>query len=278
MPAKGQGRSVLGTTAHQRYVLLSVFSAVTAAALGVPRQKGYDLSGGIMNEVTEHVDLPDPAVQPLVHPLDLPGARRLFRTSWLIEASTSPPVGALVAALVWFASRNYLVPLVAGAGIVGFGRLASRATENQAWAFIPPRRRDLQRPLPASWELGLGLALAAVLAAALLLVTFRLDRPDVAAGVREFTFGMGAAAGLLVAADVVIRLLRYRDQARRRLLFPLPAAVAVLASVAVAYGVLFGASGPGSPATVLWGTALMLAAGVGVGIWKHLQDRPPTGE
>lgn len=148
MPAKGQGRSVLGTTAHQRYVLLLVFSAVTAAALGVPRQKGYDLSGGIMNEVTEHVDLPDPAVQPLVHPLDLPGARRLFRTSWLIGASTSPPVGALVAVLVWFASRNYLVPLVAAAGIIGFGRLASRATENQAWAFIPPRRRDLQRPPP----------------------------------------------------------------------------------------------------------------------------------
>ena len=90
-----------------------------------------------------------------------------------------------MAVLVWFASRNYLVPLVSGATIIGFGRLASRATENQAWALIPSRRRDLQRPLPASWQLGSGLAMA----------------------------------------------------------------------------------------TVLWGTALMLAAGVGVGIWKHLQYR-----
>jgi hypothetical protein len=221
-----------------------------------------------MNEVTDDVEPPDPAVQPLVHPLDLPEARRLFRTSWLIRALTGPPVGALAAVVVWFASRSYLVPLAAGAATIGFGRLAGRVFEQQAWALIPPRRRDRRRPLPASWELGSGLVLAAVLAVALLLVAFRLDRPDVAVGVREFTFGMGAAAGLLVAADVAARLLRHRGRARRRVLFPLPAVVAVLAGLAVAYGVLFDPSGPGSPATVGWGMALMLAAAAGVGIWK----------
>jgi hypothetical protein len=43
-----------------------------------------------MNDVTELVELPDPATHPLVHPLDVPQARRPFRTAWLIGALTSP--------------------------------------------------------------------------------------------------------------------------------------------------------------------------------------------
>jgi hypothetical protein len=221
-----------------------------------------------MNDINELVDLPDPTTHPLVHPLDLPQARRPFRTAWLIGALTSPPVAALVAVTIWFASRSYLVPLVAGAAVVGLGQLASRAYRDQAWAYIPRRRQDRQRPLPAPWELGAGLALAAVLAVALVLVAFRLDQPDVSAGVRELTFGMGVGAGLLVLADLAVRLLRFRGRERRRVLYPLPGALAVVGSLAVAYGVLFGAAGPSSPATVLWGVAAMLVAGAAVGIWK----------
>jgi hypothetical protein len=43
-----------------------------------------------MNDINELVDLPDPAIHPLVHPLDLPQARRPFRTAWLVGALTSP--------------------------------------------------------------------------------------------------------------------------------------------------------------------------------------------
>ena len=181
-----------------------------------------------MNDINELVELPDPAVQPLVHPLDLPRGRRLFRTSWLVGVLTSPPVAALAAVIGWFASHSWLVPLLAGAATVGLGQLASRGYRDQAWAFIPRRRQDRQRPLPASWELGAGLVLAAVLAVALVLVAFRLDQPDVSAGVREFTFGMGAAAGLLVLVDVASRLPGQRGRARRRVLYPLPGVVAVL--------------------------------------------------
>jgi hypothetical protein len=241
-----------------------------------------------MNDINELVDLPDPATHPLVHPLDLPQARRPFRTSWLIGALTSPPVAALVAVIIWFASHNYLVPLVAGAAIVGFGELAGRAYREQAWAFIPRRRQDRRRPLPALWELGAGLALAAVLAVALVLVAFRLDRPDVPVEVREFTFGMSAATGLLVLVDFAARLVRFRGRERRRVLYPLPGVLAVLGSLGVAYGVLFGAAGPGSPATVLWGVAAMLVAGAAVGTWKlltrgtttevQLRGRPRPGD
>jgi hypothetical protein len=57
------------------------------------------------------------------------------------------------------------------------------------------------------------------------------------------------------------RLLRHRGHTRRRVLYALPGAVAVVASLGSRLGVLFGSAGPGSPATVLWGAAAMLAAG-----------------
>jgi hypothetical protein len=38
-----------------------------------------------MNDINELVDLPDPAVNPLVHPLDLPKARRPYRTARLLR-------------------------------------------------------------------------------------------------------------------------------------------------------------------------------------------------
>jgi hypothetical protein len=41
----------------------------------------------------------------------------------------------------------------------------------------------------------------------------------------------------------------------------------------VAYRILFGASAPDSPATLLWGAATMLAAGAGVGVWKLVEAR-----
>jgi hypothetical protein len=146
-------------------------------------------------------------------------------------------------------------------------RRAGRVDREQAWAFIPRKRQDRQRPLPMSWELGSGLALAVVLAVALLLATFGLDQPDVSVQAREFTFGMGAAAGLLVMVDFAAKLLGSRGPALRRVLYPLPGVLAVAGSLAVAYGVLFGSAGPDEPATVLWGAAAMLVAGAGVGIW-----------
>jgi hypothetical protein len=191
----------------------------------------------------------------------------------LIGALTGPPVAALAAVIIWFASHNYLVPLLAGAAILGVGQLASGVYREQAWAFVPRKRQDRQRPLPTSWELGSGLALAVVLALALLLVTFRLDQPDVSAQVREFTFGMAAVAGLLVVADFAAKLLGSHGPARRWILFRLPGVLAVVGSLGVAYGVLFGSSGPAAPATVLLGAAAMMVAAAGVGIWKLVDGR-----
>jgi putative flippase GtrA len=229
-----------------------------------------------MNTITELVDLPDSAVQPLVHPLDLPDARGQFRTSWLISTLTNPAVGLCIAAIIWFGSHSYVVPLIAGAAIIGFGAIASRFFRDEAWAFIPRKRQDRRRPLPRAWEFGSGLLLAAVLAVALLLVAFGLHQPDVAAGVREFTFGMAAAVGLLVAVDSLYRVRTNRGTEMGGALFILPGAVAVIASIALAYVILFGSSGPNSSTTVLLGAAAILTIGVGVGVWKYVEGRLRT--
>jgi hypothetical protein len=211
-----------------------------------------------------------------MHPLDLAEARQPFRTAWLIGAVTSLPVATLVAVIIWFAAHSYVVPLMAGAVIFGFGQLASAAFKDRAWGFIPPESQDRQRPLPATWELGSGLALGLVLAIALLLLTFRLDQADVPVVVREFTFGMSACAGLLVLGDFVARVIRGQRE-RRYLLFSLPAVVAVLGVLVVAPIILFDSSLPGSFTTVGWGVAAMLLAGAVVAAWKLLQDRGSGG-
>ena len=229
-----------------------------------------------MNDITELVDLPDPAVQPLVHPLDLPEARRPFRISWLIATLTSLPVGLLVAGIVWFVSRNYVVPLITGAVVIGFGSLASGFFRAQAWTFIPRKRQDRARPLPARWELGSAVAFSALLAVALLLVVFRLDRPDVSVAVREFTFGAAAATGLLVALDFVGKLLRHRGAERKRALATLPGVVVVMGGIAVAYNTLFDASDAGASTNTYLGAATMLLVGAAAGIWQYAARRRRT--
>jgi hypothetical protein len=189
-----------------------------------------------MSSVTEIVDLPDPALQPLVHPLDLPEARKHFRRSWLIESATGPGVAACVAALIWFASNSYVVPLIAGGAVLGFGRLAVEYSAREAWAFIPRKRQDRARVLPWIWRLGSGLTLAVLLAAALVLTALRLDRPDILEQVRTFTFGMGVAFAAMVAGDQILRLIRRKPEA----LGMLPGTVAVLSAVVFAFVILWG--------------------------------------
>lgn len=219
--------------------------------------------------------LPDPAVKPLVHPLEVPDARRPFRTSWLIETLTNPAVGLCVAAMIWFGSRSYVVPLVAGFAIVGFGALAARGYREQAWGLIPRARQDRERPLPVAWDLMSALVLAVVLLVALLLIAVRLGQTDISAGVREFTFGMAVAVGLLVGVDFIRTALRSPRSEQRRRVVAVPVVASAVTAAGVAYFVLFDSSGPSSPATVILGGVAMVAVGLGVAVWQHVQYRRP---
>ena len=224
-----------------------------------------------MRHLSELVDLPDPAVQPLVHPLDLASARLLFRNSWLIDVLTSPAVGLGVAAIIWFLSRSYVVPLVAGALIVLAGSFASRFYRDEAWAFIPRKRQDRGRRLPRAWELASGLVLASLLVVDVALVGLRLGQSDIPREVREVTFGLAIGAAVVLALDLIARVRLHAGG--RTILSTLPVLAALVASSAIGYNALFGASGLASPALVLWGAAAMLVVGAGYAVWLQIDGR-----
>jgi hypothetical protein len=212
-------------------------------------------------DVIELVDLPDPAVQPLVHPLDLPEARGWFLRLWMIGLVTSPPIAFCAAALVWFATQSYLAPLIVGGVLIAVGALAGHYLSDCAWEYIPRRRQDRQRPLPVSWELGASLFFAVLLAAVLLLVAWRLGRPDVPDPVQAVIFGGGAAVAVLVAVEFAGKVLRRRGRERRTAWFSLPGVLVVIGCAAAAYALLFGPAGPTSVALVLSGVVAMLVMG-----------------
>jgi hypothetical protein len=222
-------------------------------------------------EIREEVALPDIEVQRLVHPLDLPEARRLFRTGWLVGAFTSLPVSALVAAIVGYASGSFVPPIVAFLALVVFGALAARWFTDRAWDYIPRKRQDRDRPLPRRWDIASAGILAMVLGVALLLIVFRLDDPDVPASVRAFTFGMCAVAAALVVADVIVGLLR--PAGRRRALAGLPGAAVVAGATVLAWVAWF--DGDADTVLLFWGAVSMAAAAVLVGAGR-LWDRRRT--
>jgi hypothetical protein len=222
-------------------------------------------------DIREEVELPDPEVQPLVHPLDLPESCTLFRNGRLVAAFTSLPVAALVAAIVGYVGRNAVGPIAVFLALVVFGALAGRWFTDRAWDYIPRKRQDRDRPLPRLWDIVSGGVLALVLGVALLLIVFRLGRDDVPVDVRSYTFGMCAVAALLVVADAVIGLIR--PTGRRRAVASLPGVAVVAVATILAYAQWF--DGNVAAPEVLWGALTMAAVAVVVGAGR-LWDRRRT--
>jgi hypothetical protein len=221
-----------------------------------------------MNDIEEVVALPDPSTQPLVHPLDLPEARTLFRRGWLVGAVSSLPVAALIAAVVAYAGRNAVGPIAVFLALTVFGTLARRWYTDRAWDYIPRKRQDRGRPLSQWWDIASAGVLALVFGAALLLIVVRLGRDDVPLDVRSYTFGMCAVAALLVVADAVIGLVR--ASGRRRALASLPGVAVVAVATILAYARWF--DGNAGASELLWGALTMAGVAVLAGAGR-LWDR-----
>jgi hypothetical protein len=230
-----------------------------------------------VTSLTETVELPDPAQQLLVHPLDVPSARRAFRNAWLISSFSNVAVCLCLAAIVWFVTESWLPPFLVFAATAGFGWLASRWSLREAWDHIPRKRQDRDRALPVPWSLLSSLILAIALTAATILLGFRLSRSDIPDGVREVCIGGGAAVCALVAVTILVNLVL-----RRR---PLPAIfgnllplAGVTAGVVVAYYAMFGAGtiatwGSSSWFTVAIGAAIVVAADILHVLWVAIDSR-----
>ena len=146
-----------------------------------------------MDDLRELVDLPDPSVQPRVHPLDLPEARESFRTGWAISVLAGPAVGVALAAVAWSLSSSYLVAAVAGLSLILLGAVASRDRLSEAWEYIPRKRQDRRRRLPIAWDLVEGITIGGSVALTVVIVADRLAEPDIEPGVRQFVVGAGIA-------------------------------------------------------------------------------------
>jgi hypothetical protein len=224
-----------------------------------------------MNDIEEVVDLPDPAVQPLVHPLDLPQARRHLVRGWLASVAAHPAVVLSVAALVWFASRQILPPILAGGSLLVFGALVGRYFTDEAWAYIPRRRQDRQRRLPLTWEVGESLLVAVLLAGVLVLIVARLGQSDVPVDVRTFTFGMAVGAAAIVVVGFLAEVASRSD--RRGAWLKLPGVLVVVGAVGVALGVWFDDVEAVSTPLGVGGAVTMVVLGAAAGVWRLVQRR-----
>lgn len=229
-----------------------------------------------MSDIAELVDLPDPAVQPMVHPLDLAEARPPFRTGWLIGVLSGPAVAIAVGVVAWWLSRNFVIALIAGSSLVVIGTVASRSILEQAWAYIPRKRQDRRRVLPMAWELVAGVALGASLAVTIVLVAARLAEPDIEPGVRQFAIGSGIVAVALVLLDMLSGVVLHRGPAARRPWFVLPVTVAIVASAAIAYGLLTPTGGLDGSGAALLGALTMAVVGVAAQVWQAFARGRPA--
>ncbi|HKW06637.1 MAG TPA: hypothetical protein VJS19_03610 [Candidatus Dormibacteraeota bacterium] len=224
-----------------------------------------------MNQVREVVELPNVNQQLLVHPLDVADARGMFRNAWLIAELTSPAAALGVAAVIWYLSGSFVIPLIAAVVLVVAGTLSTTLLRAESWAFIPRRRQDRSRPLPGTWQLSSGLLVGSLLVVSVVLVSLRLAESGVPNDVRELTFGMAVGAGLIVAIDLLARM--RRPSSVTTPMSAIPVVFALVSCVAIAYRALFGSGAFVVDGLAVWGAFTMIAVGAVYALWPRIAGR-----
>ncbi|WP_309074191.1 hypothetical protein [Paenarthrobacter sp.] len=209
-----------------------------------------------MNPIEEKVQLPDPETQFLVHPVDLPGARKEFLMGWWLGIVATPQVYTAFLAFFWAVSNNYVTPvLVPLVLVVVAGWISSKLTRG-AWDYIPRKRHDKERRM-TGMTIAASLITSLALFAGLLVFMAWAVSQQMVPGFSAYPLGMGTAIVLIMAGELVVKLVRRRSA-------ELASDAISLAVVAGAVGIGFGVLPAGrevAPVDLLPGAAIL------VGVW-----------
>lgn len=170
-----------------------------------------------MNTIREEGNLPDPAIQPLVHPLDLPAARRSFAASWWLDQLASPTMFLALASMLWAISNNYITPILVSLVVTVCAAFASRYQSGEAWSHIPRKRHDHQRHVPLWWSVAQTAISTLALYVGLILLLGWIIARDFPPGVAAFSVGMGIGIVLIMSTTPLWNLgapRRLRSEAR----------------------------------------------------------------
>jgi len=163
-----------------------------------------------MNPIEEKVQLPDPETQFLVHPLDLAGARKEFLVGWWLGIVATPQVYTALMAFFWAVSNNYATPILVPLVIVVVAGWISSKLKRGAWDYIPRKRHDQDRQLTVL-NIAASLLNSLALFAGLLIFMAWTASSDLVPGFSAYPLGMGSAIVLIMAGELVVKLLRRRS-------------------------------------------------------------------
>lgn len=152
----------------------------------------------------ETVPLPDPAVQPMVHPDDIPPARELWERAWRFSLVGGGCVLFLVGAVAWSLTGTWLPPTAAVLSVGAVAWFSRRRLSEAAWDHIPRRRQDRQRPEPGRRFVVTHLVDAAALGGGAVTLAWWADRTGQGPGLRAWFLWAGAVLVLVVAARAVV--------------------------------------------------------------------------
>lgn len=222
-----------------------------------------------MKTIHEAADLPDPAIRPLVHPLDLPQARKPFATAWWLSVLTTPTVFFGMAAVLWAISNNYVTPIVVPIIVVVAAVFARKYYLSEAWAYIPRKRQDHSRRMPTSWSVLKSALSALIFLFGLIALIQWFVNQSLPSAVSAYSVGMGAGLVLIMVINLVWTLVT-PSRLNASLGGWLPQLVSLLvvtAALAYGYQALTATGAPDAWATLdlLIGAAIIV--GVQVALW-----------
>lgn len=182
-----------------------------------------------MNEMHEAVPLPDPEIQPLLHPLDVPEAAVLYRRGWWFGRLCSVPLAVAVGAVVWLLSGSVIAAVLAPLTLFVVGLIARRWFLARAWDYIPRKRRRTDgAPTRRLWAAAID-AVALVIAAAAF--ASAAVSAGTSSGVGAFVLGAASAVAVVQLGEILLLARRGRAMLGPRVILLLGAIMAILVAV-----------------------------------------------